>query len=284
MKNAIASVSAKLQNLARKEGLSFQLILIRYFQERLLYRLSESIYRDSFVLKGGALIYAIGGIKTRFTKDLDFLGKDKIKSQNRLKIIISQIVSIPYPSDGVSFDTASIVTETIFAQNKYPGFRLQIEASLGNIMQRVQLDFGFDDVAVPDPQELDYPVLIEGFEHPVVLAYSPETIIAEKFQAMIELSRVNSRMKDFYDVYCLLLKHKLDKIVLHDAVKATFENRKTVISKDHDLFSDEFGKEENRLKMWQAFLNKADVNKDLDFSSVINLITETLKPVWADLQ
>ena len=172
---------------------------------------------------------------------------------------------------------SSIETETIATQNDYPGFRLHIEASLGNIKQRVQLDFGFDDVTVPDPQELKYPVLIEGFEHPVVLAYSPETIIAEKLQAIIELSGINSRMKDFYDVYCLLNDHKLDKTALHDAIKATFENRNTIISKDHELFSDEFGKEENRLKMWQAFLKKADVRKDLDFPAVINLIRETLK-------
>ena len=284
MKNVTPSVKAKLQSLARKEGLSLQLILIRYFQERLLYRLSESIYRDSFVLKGGALIYAIGGIKTRFTKDLDFLSKDKIKSQNKLQKIIRQIVSMPYPADGVDFDSQSIETETIAAQNKYPGFRLHIEASLGNIKQRVQLDFGFDDVTVPDPQELKYPVLIEGFEHPVILAYSPETIIAEKLQAMIELSGINSRMKDFFDVYCLLNDQKLDKTALHDAIKATFENRKTIISKDHELFSDEFGKEESRLKMWQAFLKKADVRKDLDYSSVINLIREILIPLLHDNQ
>jgi predicted nucleotidyltransferase component of viral defense system len=285
MSNASASVRGRLTSLARKQGLSFQLIIIRYLQERFMYRLSQSSYRNNFYLKGGALIYALEGSKTRFTLDIDFLGREISNNMESIKAAFAEICNLPCSSDSVLFDSESVDAEIISEHNRQNGVRLFIDGSFHTIKQRLQIDIGFGDVVVPDPLiYIEYPVLLSDSDAPVILAYSPETLIAEKFQAMIELSLVNSRMKDFYDVYKVLTSGNFNLNSLEESIKATFFNRKTYYTENHSLFSSEFVTNPNRLQMWRAFLNKIGQNEKLSFSKVMDTITINLKPIWDRLK
>jgi predicted nucleotidyltransferase component of viral defense system len=279
MKNPSASIRARLLNLAKSEGLSFQLVIIRYLQERLLYRLSVSPYSKSFYLKGGALMYAFEGSKTRFTLDIDLLGKAIANNTQTIKSAFAEIASTNCPSDGVVFNPKTIQADEISEQNKYNGIRIFIDASFNTIKQRLQVDVGFGDEVLPTPDStIDYPILLSDLEIPSLLAYSPETQIAEKFQAMIELSLANSRMKDFYDVYKLISTRNYDEPNLAESIRITFSNRNTTFTENHSLFSEQFFNNPNRTKMWKAFLNKIGQDKDLEFTLVGATIKTILEP------
>ena len=282
--NLAASIRAKLQTLAKTEGVAFQLIIFRYFHERLLYRLAQSNYTNNFLLKGGALLYALDQSKTRPTKDIDLLGNRISSKKEDLEQIFIEILSISYIDDAVLFNTQSITTEYITEQKQYSGVRLFVEARLDSIKQRLQLDIGFGDIVTPKSQDIEFPVLLGNISAPLIKAYSIESVIAEKFQAMIELSGLNSRMKDFYDVYKLLISKKYKLPVLHDAILVTFKNRNTSYIENHALFSLEFVADKERLRMWQAFLNKIKMDATLSFKIVTDIIIVNLKPIWDTLK
>jgi predicted nucleotidyltransferase component of viral defense system len=285
MRNQSASIRARLLNLAKEQGLSFQYIIIRYLQERFLYRLSISPYQKNFYLKGGALMYAIVGSSTRFTLDIDFLGKEIANNATTIEVAFGAISSIPCISDGVVFDPDSIQAEIITEQDKYHGIRVFVIATFHTVKQRLQMDIGFGDIMVPTLQDtLEYPVLLSESEVPMLLVYSSETLIAEKFQAMIELSLANSRMKDFYDVYKLLLVGRHSDSRLKESIKATFNNRNTPYTQNHSLFSEEFYTDPSRIRMWKTFLKKIGKDKELVFEEVGKVISTTLHPIWEGLK
>ena len=182
--------------------------------------------------------------------------------------------------DEVKYRPESVIGEVITKQDKYDGIRIFIEAEFNSIRQRIQIDIGFGDVLTPASQKLEYPVLLNDMPVPILHAYSKETVIAEKFEAMIELSMANSRMKDFYDVYALLVEDNFDKTILIDAICATFKNRETVYSENHALFSKEFALNSERQRNWAAFLTRINKDKHLTFDVVMELITQRLLPYW----
>jgi len=188
------SIRAKLLNISRNENIAFQVIVFRYLHERFLYRLSISEYANSFMLKGGNLLYAIEGLKVRPTIDVDFLGINIANDIEIVKNAFSNICTVN-SDDAVWFDASSIKAEQITEQDKYSGVRLLIDAGFDTIRQRIQIDIGFGDVIIPKAQKINYPVLLSEMQTPVLSVYSTETLIAEKFNAMIELSTLNSRMK-----------------------------------------------------------------------------------------
>jgi predicted nucleotidyltransferase component of viral defense system len=284
MINPAASIRARLHNLARKENISFQLIILRYLHERFLYRLSISKYADNFLLKGGTLLYALEGLKTRSTKDIDFLGKNISNNAETISKVFKEIFSIKYPDDFVWFDTSSISGQTISDQEKYPGIRIFIDAGFDTIKQRLQFDIGFGDIVSPAFVTIDYPLLLPDLNTPKLLVYSVETIIAEKFQTMIELSTANSRMKDFYDVYKLIQSGKYDKEDLQIAISATFESRNTPFRENHALFEYDFAHNPNRIKMWKAFRKKTGLDEKIEFTEVMHSITKELAQYWEFLK
>jgi predicted nucleotidyltransferase component of viral defense system len=283
MKNSPESIRSKLKNLSKTENIDFQIILIRYFHERFLFRLSKSNHKNHFLLKGGTLLYALEGIKTRPTLDIDFLGVAIANDIGVMKNIFTEICRIQYEEDCVWFDANSITAENITENDKYNGVRLHIDAKLVNIRQRLQIDIGFGDVYINDPQQLQYPVLLNESEVPLINAYSIETIIAEKFQAMIELSTLNSRMKDFYDVYKLLINNMYNVENLTNAIKLTFKNRMTFFTEDHALFSDEFISNLNRQKLWNNFLKKKNIKEKIAFQEIMQVLKEKLYPIWLNI-
>lgn len=282
MKNRTESIKAKLKNVSKEWNKNHQLTLIRYFQERFLYRLSISKYRKNFFLKGGVLIYAIERESSRPTLDLDLLARKIEANQEKIKRIFQEVCSIPCEEDGVSFDGDSIETLEIAKEGNYSGIRAKVLAILGNIEQRIQIDTGFGDIVVPGPVKMTFPTLI-GPPNPELLAYSVESFLAEKFEAMISLAEFNSRMKDFYDIYRILTSGHYDEKTLREAIANTINQRGTRLSEVHVIFSNDFGTDEKRGSQWKAFLKKAGLNENIKLFDVMEIIKEKLKPVYDEL-
>ena len=146
------------------------------------------------------------------------------------------------------------------------------------------MDIGFGDIIIPQPAELDYPVLLADFPSTNIMAYSLETVVAEKFQTMIERTTFNSRMKDFFDLYRICSTQSLDDTLLQEAIRATFENRDTHYSENHILFSDKFAQDVELNQRWNAFLKKIKYEPTVPFAEVMNRITQWLKPYWEFLK
>lgn len=283
MKNSAESIRARLLNLSKKENIEFQVLISRFLHERLLYRISISEFSKRFVLKGGAFMYAIQGIKTRPTTDVDLLGQQIANDVETLCDTFRKICCTE-SSDEVYFLPESIHGVPIAEQEKYNGVRVFVDTEFGSIRQRLQVDIGFGDIVTPENLQLEYPVLLDGMEIPVVRAYSVETVIAEKFQAMIELSLFNSRMKDFYDIYKLLVNKNYNADLLQQAIISTFKNRETSYVKEHSLFTPEFATDNQRKQNWAAFLRKIKRDLDLSFDVVMQVITTNLQPYWENLK
>ena len=220
------SVRARLMNLARERGQVFDLLLTRYALERLLYRLSISNHRNRFALKGAMLVTTWFEDPHRPTRDLDLLGFGE-SSSDAMLAVWKEVFAIE-TEDGVTFDGEGLRVRPIREELEYGGVRLQTTATLARAKIYVTVDVGFGDAIEPGLEEIDFPVLLE---HPVprLRAYARETVIAEKFQAMVALGRANSRMKDFYDVWVLSKTHQFDKARLAQAIAATFKRRATEI-------------------------------------------------------
>ena len=219
-----ASVRARLLALAREKGQAFDLLLTRYALERLLYRLSVSPYCDRFVLKGAMLITTWFNDPHRATRDVDLLGYGD-PSPELMLATFREIVSIA-ADDGLTFDTDALRVDLIREELEYGGLRLRTTAALAGARISIVIDVGFGDAVEPGIEEIDLPVLLD-LPSPHIRAYSRETVIAEKFQAMIALGRANSRMKDFYDVWVLGKSYDFNDDHLAQAIAATFDRRAT---------------------------------------------------------
>lgn len=146
------------------------------------------------------------------------------------------------------------------------------------------MDIGFGDVVTPAPQELAFPALIDTVPQAEIKAYSLETVVAEKFHAMIVLSLANSRMKDFFDVYRILVTDRVDSEILSDAITSTFANRETGYRENHPLFTEAFFSSKDRQSFWNGFLRKIKYPESIDFQTVGLLIRERLQPYWESLR
>ncbi|MBB5150348.1 nucleotidyl transferase AbiEii/AbiGii toxin family protein [Ureibacillus thermosphaericus] len=279
VKNISASVGERLKNIAKQSGKTFDLILLLYFQERLLYRLSISNYRDKFILKGGLVLFSLTQFKSRPTKDIDFLARQISNDIQYIKAAFESICTLTAEEDGVEFDVKGITAERIKEGADYEGIRIKIPAALGKIKKQLQLDIGFGDVVIPKPQEMQYPTLL-NMKPPEIRVYSTYSVIAEKFEAMISLSVVNSRMKDFYDIFTLLSTENFDGRVLWEAIFETFQRRGTHLEKGHPVFSPSFAEDESRNKQWKAFLQRTGIKEDLQFPFVMEKIRDFLFPVY----
>ena len=280
--NKGASIRAKLSNISKAEGVAFQTLIFRFLHERFLYRLSQSHYKNNFFLKGGVLLYAIENEITRPTKDVDFLGSGVSNDLEEIRNAFIEICRVN-DDDAVWFNIETITSETIKEDDKYEGVRLFIEAGFDTIKQKIQVDVGFGDIIVPHPQEIEYPLLLSDEKSVFINAYSKESIISEKFHAMIELSFFNSRMKDFYDVYFLLQSNEIDKIILTESIQSTFKNRETIFTNNHSFFNTEFSEDLRLTNSWKLFLKKNKLKETLQFNEVVNFIVKEIEPIWKHL-
>ncbi len=261
-RNLAASVRHRLTELARKQGEDFQLVLTRYVIERLLYRLSCSQYRKEFVLKGAMLFRVWTDQAHRPTRDLDLLGKGDHSIQ-RLVEVFQSICATAVEDDGLTFDPNSVRGQTIKEDQEYGGVRLHCQARLGQARIDLQIDLGFGDAVTPRAVEVRFPVMLDS-PAPMLNAYPRQTVVAEKFQAMVALGIANSRMKDFFDLWILSHAFAFDGATLSRAIQATFRRRKTALPTNSPLaLTPVFASDAAKVKQWQAFVakGKLDVGK-----------------------
>jgi len=270
-----ASVRARLMNLARERGQVFDLLLTRYALERLLYRLSISKHRNRFALKGAMLVTTWFEDPHRPTRDLDLLGFGE-PSSDAMLAVWKEVCAIE-AEDGVTFDGEGLRARPIREELEHGGVRLQTTATLARAKIYVTIDVGFGDAIEPGLEELEFPVLLD-LPAPHLRAYARETVIAEKFQAMVALGRANSRMKDFYDVWVLSKTFDFDTSRLAQAIAATFKRRGTEIPRTiPDAFSPEFFRDEGKVRQWFAFIR--DLSADTaSFEIVVSELAAFIRP------
>lgn len=250
-RNIGASVRARLLALARQTGQPFDVLLTRFVHERLLYRLSRSPHAEDFVLKGAMLLMAWLPYTGRGTRDLDLLGFGEA-SEQRLLGTFREVLAIA-ADDGVAFDLAALRIDPIREEQEYGGVRLRTTAMVSGARIAVVVDVGFGDSIAPGLETIEYPVLLD-LPAPRLRAYARETVVAEKFQAMVMLGRVNSRMKDFYDIWILSRTFSFAGDRLARAIAATFARRQTEIPiSAPDALTPEFGGDPGKQRQWVAF-------------------------------
>jgi hypothetical protein len=254
-RNLPASIRQRLLNLARQRGEDFNFILTLYGLERLLYRLGQSPYRAGFVLKGAMLLRAWSVSMHRPTRDLDLLGRGE-HTLARLESIFAEVWRLPVEDDGLELEPGSIRGEEIREAQEYGGVRVTMTARLASARIRIQVDVGFGDAVTPRPAELAYPTLLGG-PAPVLLAYPPETVVAEKLQAVVALGLANTRMKDFYDLWILSRGFTFSGETLSRAIGATFKRRGTAVpTGEPEGLSAAFYDDPGKQRQWSAFLGR----------------------------
>lgn len=279
-KGIAQSVRQRLLNRARKTGEDYNLLLNRYAIERLLYRLSQSQHADQFVLKGAMLFTVWTGALHRPTRDLDLLGFGE-PSEERLIGIFREICNQAVVEDGMRFEAETITGAPIREENAYAGIRLRIRAALGNAQLNVQVDVGFGDVITPGAVITRYPTLLDQ-PAPQLGMYTPESVIAEKLEAIVSLGQANSRMKDFHDVWVLLREFTQEDAAIARAIQATFERRGTTIPSDVPLgLTEEFARDPARQKQWAAFLRRSGLDETPSLLAVVDILRERLLPLLA---
>ncbi|MCB1037119.1 MAG: nucleotidyl transferase AbiEii/AbiGii toxin family protein [Acidobacteria bacterium] len=224
--NVAASIKARLLAQAKARGEEFELTLVRFATERLLFRLGESAGRRRCVLKGAALLAAWLPDPYRATRDVDVLASGP-SDDSAIRSLMHEICSETCPEDGLRFDLSDLVVETLRANEEYSGKRAQFRAYLGKARIPLQVDLGFGDALAMPPQEIEYPTMLKTLPKPRLRAYPREGSVAEKFHAMVELGTQNSRMKDFHDVWALAGAFEFKGPSLRKAIAACFERRET---------------------------------------------------------
>ena len=241
----------RLLNLAHARGQPMELLLTRYALERLLHRLSLTPHRERFVLKGAMLLATWFDEPHRATRDVDLLGfGDPV--HDALLGTFREVMAIDV-DDGVIFDLKGLRIEAIREEVEYRGSRLRTTAALAGARIPITVDIGFGDAVEPGVEDIDLPVLL-GMPSPHLRAYPPETVVAEKFHAMVALGMANSRMKDYYDVWMLTGAFTLEPNRLRSAIVATFARRNTAVpALVPDGLSDAFAIDAGKQRQWDAF-------------------------------
>lgn len=271
-RNIAASIQARLKNEAEAQGKPFAELLQYYGMERLLYRLSKSTYVDKFVLKGGLLLYGWNIPLRRPTRDIDFRGYLDNNEKGILRAI-KDIITEVVPEDGVVFDTNTIHVEQTQIDADYQGIRVKFMGYLGKARIPMQIDIGFSDVIASRVERVNYPTLLENTKAPRLKSYPKESMVSEKFHAMIRHAQLNSRFKDYYDLWLISTNFEFDARSLQKAIDKTFAKRDTEIPAERPVgLTTEFA-EVNRNR-WTSFLKKSDLQgKDIeDFIEVVERI------------
>lgn len=270
----LKSLLAKLRNEARKRGLPANLMLLFYFQERFLARVSVSKYRDRFILKGGLNLYGRYGKAARPTRDVDLAGQNLSNTVETVRDTVKEVAALEL-DDGVVFDTANLQAREIIESATYAGIRVELIAIFEDAFETLQLDLSFGNAITPGPVELRFPSLLGETPHSL-LGYPLETIIAEKLAASIEIGEGNTRLKDFYDLYWILTHETLNEGSLKQALGRTFHQRGTPGDRKQRLI--DLNRPETQT-FWTKFLQENPVLAPASFAEVLNTILRKLEPL-----
>ena len=276
MKNVAASIRARLSNLARETGTPLAALLERFALGRLLWRLSRSDAAGHFVLKGAQLFTLWAGEAHRPTRDVDLLGSGDASPEKLAKFFEGLLAGPSDPEDGLVWD--AVEASKIREDQLYEGVRVTARATLAGAMVSVQIDIGFGDSITPAPVEVEWRDLL-GFPEARLLAYPPETVIAEKLEAATVLGLANSRMKDFFDLDWLCRHREFDRTVLAEAVRNTFQRRGTPMPEALPLaLTPQFATDRDKVTQWAAFLRKSSLRAD-SLEEIVGRLSKFLGPI-----
>jgi hypothetical protein len=279
MKNTAASVRARLANLSRSEGVALDFMIERFAIGRLLWRLSQSPDADHFILKGAQLFSIWQDNPHRPTRDIDFLGFGD-PTEEAMGKFFTALCSVPADAeDGLIWGNPTV--GPIREDQRYGGVRLVIPVSLAGAQVRIQIDIGFGDVITPAAEEHTWNELL-GYPEARLLTYPPETVIAEKLDAAVQLDIDNSRMKDFYDLDWLASHKSFDLATLREAIERTFERRQSDLPTEVPIaLTKTFANNAVKQTQWSAFIRKGKLDAP-PFPEVIERIRNFLAPVILD--
>ena len=272
-----ASVLARLRNKAKAAGISYQQCLQLFMQEEFLRKLSKSGHEDTLILKGGLFIYMLTNFESRATVDVDFLLRSVSNSLEEVQALIVKILAVPTGNDYIGMIAKGF--EKISPQRKYRGISTQIIGKIKNVRVPFNVDIGVGDVIVPCAEERTIHTQLPDFESPVIMTYSLESTIAEKFDAILQRFELTGRMKDFYDIYYLSKTFDFDGARLQMAIARTLEQRRTPYEKDSFKRILTLADDVDMRKRWKIFLMTIK-DDTLEFSVVIEEIQTFLEPVF----
>jgi hypothetical protein len=282
VKNMGASVRQRLLNYAKAEDRPFAEVLQYYSMERFLYRLSVSSHVETFTLKGALLLTAWQAPISRPTMDIDLLGRTD-NAVDTIVTVMREISQTAVADDGIVFDPGSFAGETIREDADYVGVRIEFIGRVDSARVHMQIDIGFGDVMTPGPERLTYPTILD-FPAPTLSGYSRETVVAEKLQALVQLRMLNTRMKDYFDLWLLARQPELNKEVLATAIKRTFANRGMEIDKAPIGLSRAFGDDPAKQKQWSAFLKRARLTEaPTSLSEVVEELHKFFRTILSQL-
>ncbi len=271
IKNA-KSLMDKSRNLAVSCNITVNEVLQNYMFERILERLSVSKYKNNFILKGGLLLSSIMGIDTRTTMDMDTCIKGIDLTDEQLYEVLQEILNIDV-NDGVKFEIRN--SQPIREEDDYGGLKYNLLAIFDNLRVNLSIDIATGDLITPREIEYDYKMIFEN-RNLKIMTYNIESIIAEKFQTVISRGILNSRMKDYYDLYYLITYKEFSKENLKNAIEKTFKKRETDI-KSIDKVIDEIEKSEFVKELWTSYSEKYQYAKGIEFEKVLGSIREIEK-------
>lgn len=274
--NIPASIQARLQNKVGEIGQSFNDVLQYYGMERFLYRLSKTRHVNDFILKGGLMFYGLGIPMRRVTRDIDFLGIAE-NAQRDILSVFREALSVSCPNDGILFDDKTLRVSETQPEVDQGGIRIAFVGYLGKMRVPIQVDIGFSDELASETLRVDYPVILAGMETPHLRGYPPEAIISEKFHAMVRFADVNSRWKDYYDIFLLTETFEFESASVANSIRITFENRPTEL--DDQIppgLRESFAV--SKQGEWGLFLEKGKLTNDAikDLKAVVNRIWQFL--------
>lgn len=283
LKNAGASVHQRLKNVSKESGRSFNDLVQYYALERWLYRLSQSRHQNLFILKGALMLVAWRVPILRVTRDIDLLARTS-NDLEAIKSIVAEICQTEVGEDGIVFDPESVTTIRIAEDADYEGVMANFSGRLATTRLTMQIDMGFSDVVTPGPVEISYPAILD-YPAPVLRAYNRETAIAEKFEAMISLGRLNSRMKDFFDVWMLAKTSDFHGADLSAAILATFRKRGAEFAAAPQVFEEDFALDSSKQSQWAGFLKRMRPSEAPPvFPETLALIRMFLEPIHRSLR
>lgn len=269
-------LKAKVRNIAGGNDNVSKAYIRIFFMERFMERVSNSEYKDHFILKGGMLVASLLGINVRATMDIDTTVKALPLTQSDIERIVNEICSIEL-EDNVTFAITNI--ETIMDDFDYPGVRVHLEAYLDKLKQPMKIDVSTDDVITPDAIEYEYKLMFE--DRTINLnTYNIETMLAEKSQTIINRGIANTRMRDFYDIYELLKHTTFSWDTAKDAFIATCKKRDTIFTSEKiEAELDQISQNEGLKNQWEMFRKKNFFVEDLDYVDLIAEVCSVIRKI-----
>lgn len=284
IKNPAASIRQRLYNHAREHRDDFGRILVRYAVERFLFRLSRTKAAEQYVLKGAMLFVTWPQNAFRPTGDLDLLGEGN-PEPDALAELFTSICKVEVPEDGIVFDPESLKVEPVREADKYQGARLALKGHLDGAVVHVQIDIGFGDHVYPAPRREIFPSLLAGLPQANILMYPPETVVAEKFEAIIRFGAANGRIKDFHDIWVTARFFPFDLPSLVVAVNGTLQRRETTIPTAMPVgLTEAFAAIVEQRGLWTGFLRRTPPSFDPPpFPQLLEELRRFFGPVIAGL-